>query len=74
MIAEDEKCDPQQATFLETVKDVKEAFINLTIEELKGGDPNCKDIQREKFDRTFTPAFCRPSNLRQLVLYKTQKA
>ncbi len=68
MIAEDDKLDPQQANsqtkFLESVKNAKEAFINLTIEELKGGDPNCKDIQREKFDRTFNAAFCRPSNLR----------
>ncbi len=64
MIAEDEKCDRQQATFLESVKEVKETFIKLIIDELKGGDPNCKDIQREKFDKAFTPAFCRPSNLR----------
>ena len=64
MVAEDETCDPLQATFLETVKAAKQSFIDLTLDELKEGDPNCNDITRGKFDRVFIPAFCRPSNLR----------
>jgi len=52
---------------------VKDTFIDITLEELKDGDLTCKQITKGKFDSVIIPAFCRPCNLRMLVLHKVQQ-
>lgn len=41
-------------------------------EEIRAGEEGASHVSREKFNKVFSPAFTRPSNLRQLVLYKTK--
>ena len=62
-----------ERTYLLQCEAAKPVFISKLIEDLKDGDPGCTHVTRAGFDRVFIPAFTRPSNLRQYVLYRTSE-
>ena len=63
----------EQTYLLECIKS-KQPFVQMVIDELKGGDPNCTRVTKDTFDRVFHVGFTRPSNLRCYLNKKAQSS
>ena len=77
MVENDENSTAQQRRYLEQCQSVKQVFISKICLELQGDSPEGNggnSVDHEQFKKVFIPAFSRPANLRQLVLFKTKNA
>lgn len=71
MIEEDENSTAQQKRFLDQCMRRKEMFVQAILQDFRGEEGETH-VDHAKFLQVITPAFSRPGNLRQFVLYKTK--
>ena len=73
MLESENDSKKQQRQYLMECLKIKKLFVEQIIHELKDGERE-SSVDYVKFNKVFTPAFCRPSNLRQLMHIKAKNA